>query len=130
MAHIIGITFVNRVMIITPVIHIKSFYAFRPLVHAVGNRNLTVRVRIALTHWRRDKMAAIFQTKFSDAFIKNENVWISIKILPKFVPKDSFNNIISFVQIMAWCQTGHKPLSEPSIGYFADAYMRHLTSMI
>ena len=31
----------------------------------------------------------------------------------KFVPKGSINYISSLVQIMAWCQTGDKPLSEP-----------------
>ena len=34
---------------------------------------------IALTHWDRDKMAAIIQTTFSIGFF-NENIWISIKI--------------------------------------------------
>ena len=28
------------------------------------------------------------------------------------------------VQIMAWGRTGDKPLSEPMIAYFGDAYMR------
>ena len=43
----------------------------------------------------------------------NENVWISIKISPKFVPKGPINNIPAHVQIMAWCRPGNKPLSEP-----------------
>ena len=43
----------------------------------------------------------------------NENVWISIKISLKFVPKESINNISALVQIMAWCRLGDKPLSEP-----------------
>ena len=42
----------------------------------------------------------------------NENVWISIKILLKFVPKGPINNIPALVQIMAWCLTGNKPISE------------------
>ena len=42
----------------------------------------------------------------------NENVWISIKISLKFVPKGSINNIPTLVQIMAWCRLGDKPLSE------------------
>ena len=39
----------------------------------------------------------------------NENVWISIKISLKFVPKGPINNIPALVQIMAWrCQvTSH-----------------------
>ena len=43
----------------------------------------------------------------------NENVWISLKISLKFVPKVLINNILALVQIMAWCRSGDKPLSEP-----------------
>ena len=43
----------------------------------------------------------------------NENVWISIKISLKFVPKGLINNITPLVQTMAWCRSGTKPLSEP-----------------
>ena len=42
----------------------------------------------------------------------NENVWISIKISLKFVPKRAINNILALVQIMAWHCPGDKPLSE------------------
>ena len=45
-------------------------------------------------------MAAIFQTKFSNAFILNENVWISIDISIKFVPWTQINNIPALVHIM------------------------------
>ena len=53
-------------------------------------------------------MAAIFKCIFF-----NENVYISIKISLKFVPKGPINNIPALVQIMAWRRTGDKPLSEP-----------------
>ena len=43
----------------------------------------------------------------------NENIWISIKISLKFVPKCLINNIPALVQIMAWRGPGDKPLSEP-----------------
>ena len=42
----------------------------------------------------------------------NENVWILINISLKFVPKGPINNIPTLVQIMAWCRSGDKPLSE------------------
>ena len=48
-----------------------------------------------LTHWGRDKMAAIFK-----CISLNENVWISIKISLNFVPRGSINNIPALVQIM------------------------------
>ena len=59
----------------------------------------------------------------------NENVWIQIKISLKFVPKGPINNIPALVQIMAWCRIGDKPLSEPMMAQFNDAYMRHSASM-
>ena len=56
---------------------------------------------------------------FSDNIFKgiflNENVCISIKIPLKFAPKGPINNIPTLVQIMAWCWSGDKPLSEPMI---------------
>ena len=42
----------------------------------------------------------------------NENIWISIKISLKFVPKGPINNIPALVQIMAWPLSGDKPSSE------------------
>ena len=54
---------------------------------------------------------------FADDIFKriffNENVWISIKISLKFVPKGQINNIPALLQIMAWPRSGDKPLSEP-----------------
>ena len=43
----------------------------------------------------------------------NKNVWISIEVSLKFVPKGSINNIPALVQIMAWRRPGDKPLFEP-----------------
>ena len=43
----------------------------------------------------------------------NKNVWISLKISLKSVPKGPIANIPALVQIMAWCRPGDKPLSEP-----------------
>ena len=43
----------------------------------------------------------------------NKNVWVSIKISLKFVPKGPINNIPSLVQIMAWRRPGDELLSEP-----------------
>ena len=43
----------------------------------------------------------------------DENIWISITISLKFVPKGPINNIPSLVQIMAWRRPGDMPLSEP-----------------
>ena len=48
----------------------------------------------------------------------NENIWISIKISLKFVPKGPINNNPALVQIMAWRRLGGKPLSEPMMVSF------------
>ena len=59
----------------------------------------------------------------------NENVIISIKISLKCVHKGPFDSIPALVQILAWCWTSDKPLSEPMIFYIADAYICHSVSM-
>ena len=43
----------------------------------------------------------------------NENVWISINISLKCVPRGPINNIPTLIQVMAWRRPGDKPLSEP-----------------
>ena len=56
---------------------------------------------------------------FADAIFKyillNENIWISIKLSLKNIPKSPINNIPASVQIMAWRRLGDKPLSEPMV---------------
>ena len=47
-------------------------------------------------------------------FLK-ENVWISIEISLKFIPKGSTNNIPALVEIMDWCRPGDKLLSQPML---------------
>ena len=47
----------------------------------------------------------------------NETVRISIKISLKFVSRGTINNIPALVQIMAWCRSGQKPLSEAMMVY-------------
>ena len=59
----------------------------------------------------------------------NENGWTSIRISLKFVHKGTINNIPALVQIMAWRQTGYKPLSEQMMTQFNAAYMHHSASM-
>ena len=59
----------------------------------------------------------------------NENIWISINDSLKFVPKGRIKNIPALVQIMAWCRSGDKPLSEPMMVMFTATCMRHSASM-
>ena len=64
----------------------------------------TLRLRQNGRHFPDDIFKCIFL---------NENVWISIKISLRIVPKGPINNIPALVQIMAWRLDGAKPLSEP-----------------
>ena len=63
-------------------------------------------------------MAAIFKGIFL-----NENVRISIDISLNFVPYSPIDYKSALVQIMAWHRPGYKPLSEPEMAYFTEAYM-------
>ena len=44
------------------------------------------------------------------------------------VPKEPINNTPALVQKMAWRRPGDKPLSEPMLLCFTDAYIRHSAS--
>ena len=57
----------------------------------------------------------------------NGNVKILIKISLKFTRNGRIDNIPVLVQIMAWRRQGDKPLSEPMMVEFTDAYIRHST---
>ena len=63
-----------------------------------------------------------------DTFIyifMNENICSLIRILLKFISKCPIDNKPALVQVMAWRRTDDKPLPEPMITQFTDAYMQH-----
>ena len=66
---------------------------------------------------------------FADNIFKciflEDNVLILIKISLKFIPTGPITYIPALVQIMGWRRPGDKPLSEPMLTQFTDAYMRH-----
>ena len=70
-------------------------------------------------------MAAVLAEGISKYILVNETFCIMINISLKFVPNGQINNIPALVQIMVWRQIGDKPLSEPMMAQFNDAYMRH-----
>ena len=47
----------------------------------------------------------------------------------EIAPKSAIKNIPALIQMMAWCQTGDRPLSELMMAQFPDAYMRHSASV-
>ena len=67
--------------------------------------------------------------QFSDDIFRcisvNEKVFILIQTSLKFVPKCPIDNKPALFQIMAWRRIGDKPLFEPMLYRFTDAYMRH-----
>ena len=65
-----------------------------------------------LTNWGRDKMAAFSQTTFSNAFSLIKMFEFRLQFQLKYVPKGPINNIPTLFQIMAWCRSGDKLLSE------------------
>ena len=50
---------------------------------------------------------------------------ILIQISLKLVPRGPIDNKPSLVQVMVWRRTGDKPLPEPMMVQFTDAYMQH-----
>ena len=55
----------------------------------------------------------------------DEKFCISIRVSLKYVAKGPIDNEATLVQILAWRRTGDKPLPEPMLTQFTDAYMRH-----
>ena len=78
-----------------------------------------------INHLPLDKMAALFADDIFKFIFLNENDRLAIQISLKFVPTSPIDNTPALVQVMAWRQTGDKPLSEPMLTRFTDAYKRH-----
>ena len=67
-------------------------------------------------------MAAILANDIFKRIFLGENIPISIQISLKFVHRGSIDNKPALVQVMAWHWTGDKPLPEPMMTQFTDAY--------
>ena len=70
-------------------------------------------------------MAAILADDIFKCVFINKNDRIHIQISLKFVPSSPINQELALVQVMAWRRSGDKPLPEPMLTQFTDAYMRH-----
>ena len=55
----------------------------------------------------------------------NENIWIANTISLKYVPWGLIDDMLAWVQIMAWRRPGDKSLSKTMLTQVTDAYMRH-----
>ena len=78
-----------------------------------------------LAHLPSEQNGCHFPDDLFISIFVNENVCILIKMSLKFVPDGLINNKPALVQIMAWRRIGDKPLSEPMLTQYTDAYMRH-----
>ena len=70
-------------------------------------------------------MADIFADEIFKCIFLIKKVLISIEISLKFLSKGLIDNNPALVLVMAWRNIGDKPLSEPMLIRFTDAYMRH-----
>ena len=57
--------------------------------------------------------------------IKITTKFCCVQISLEFVPKGPIDSKWALVQVMAWRQIGDRPLSEPVLTQFIDAYMQH-----
>ena len=70
-------------------------------------------------------MATILAGNIFKCIFLYETDRIQIQISLKFVPKSPIDNKSALVQVMAWRQTGDKPLPEPMMIQLTDANMWH-----
>ena len=88
--------------------------------HGYGSDYFILYLHLSIPLWLQNCLNTLRPIQngrhFSDDIFKciflNENVWISIKIPVKLVPKGPINNMPALFQIMAWRRPGAKPLSE------------------
>ena len=70
-------------------------------------------------------MAAILADNIFKCIFLNENDRILFKISLKFVSRRPNDDEAELEQVMAWCGTSDKPLPEPVMTPFTEAYMWH-----
>ena len=88
-----------------------------------GAQKCPVWMILLLTRLPQDKMAAVLaEDNFKCNFL-NETDRIAIRISLKFVSVGLIDNKPALVPVLAWRRTGDKPLPEPMLNRFTDAYM-------
>ena len=92
--------------------------------------NLADIVRVSCGHSKVSCLSPLWQKgrHFGRRYFRwifvNEKFCILVKISMKFVSKDQVNKPL-LVHIMTWRRIGDKPLSQPMLTRFTDAYLRH-----
>ena len=70
-------------------------------------------------------MVTILTDDIFKCIFLNQNDRTTIQISLKFVPMSPIDNKPAFIKVMSWRRIGDKPLPEPMMTQFTDAYMRH-----
>ena len=71
---------------------------------------------------RREQNGWYFVNTIFNCISLNENIWNSNRISLKFVLRGPINNKSWMIQVRAWHQTSDKPLSEPKMSPYIDAW--------
>ena len=122
----------------------STFFSFINLNHLISPGAGQRRLQLLMFQWKKgprlstaikltrkinssplDRMAAISADDNFKCIFLNENDIITIRISLRFVAKIPIDNKPALVQIMAWRRAGDKPLPEPMLTRFTDAYMPH-----
>ena len=80
---------------------------------------------MVLTRLSLNKMPTILADDIFISIFLSEDDKIPIQIFLKLVPRSPINISPALVQVMTWRRTGDKPILEPVMIQFTDAYMRH-----
>ena len=80
---------------------------------------------LLLNSSQREQNGRHFADDISKYIFFNEKFFILIRIPLKCVSMSPNDNAWELVQVMAWRRIGDKPLPEPMLTQFTDAYMRH-----
>ena len=80
---------------------------------------------MVLTHLSLNKMPTLLADDIFISIFLSEDDKIPIQISLKLVPRSPINISPALVQVMTWRRTGDKPILEPVMIQFTDAYMRH-----
>ena len=95
----IGNTSMNSVVHISKIMSVQSYSRFHHFW-------------MCLTHWGQNKNGGQFTIIFKPIYSNEKKIYL-IQISLKYFPKVPINNMPILVQIMAWCQPGYNPPSEP-----------------
>ena len=86
-------------------------------------------IQDALFNTRLRQNGRIFPDNIFKCIFLNENDRIPITISLKYAHRSPIDNKPALVQVMAWRQTGDKPLSDPMMTQSTEAYICHSASM-